>query len=85
MEEVVENLVKTWEFEASHKLDMEQWTTVSSPSEYCVTANGGAVIQGKDAKEMGNYNALMAECPAYQLSTYYIRIHSCKQYKIHTT
>ena len=28
LEELVENLVKSWESEASHKVDMSQWKTV---------------------------------------------------------
>ena len=35
LEELVENLVKTWEMEASHKPDMTQWRTIDL-SNYCV-------------------------------------------------
>lgn len=63
IEELVENLVKTWEMEASHKTDYDQWTTINQ-EEYCVAANGGEIIEGKDAKEMGNYNWLFKACPA---------------------
>jgi len=60
LEELVENLVKTWEMEASHKTDFEQWTTVDQ-EDYNVTYNGGPIISGKDAKEMGNYNWLFGQ------------------------
>ena len=65
LEEVVENLEKHWESEASHKMAFEQWETVN-PSEYCMATNGGPVIAGRDAKEMGNHNALLKGCPAYE-------------------
>ena len=68
VEETVENLVKSWESEASHKVDMSQWKTVDQ-DKYCVSANGGETLSGKEAKEMGNYNALLRECPVYQKRT----------------
>ena len=65
LEEIVENLVKTWEAQASHFKDFNQWTTIDH-SNYNVRANDGATIPGKTAYEIGNYNALMKECPAYK-------------------
>ena len=65
LEEVVENLVKTWECEASHKADMNQWTTID-PEKYKVQVNNGEILDGEKAFEMGNYNAIMKDCPAYQ-------------------
>lgn len=64
LELLVENLVKEWEMEASHKMDLAQWKTVEQ-SEYCVSANGGRVLPGAEAFEMGNYNWLMEACPAH--------------------
>lgn len=65
LEEVVENLVKTWEMEASHKKNMSQWTTIDREN-YCMQVNGGVTLDGTEVFEIGNYNALMKECPAYQ-------------------
>ena len=65
MEELVENLVKTWEMQASHFKDFNQWTTIDHEN-YTVSVNGGEVTEGKVAYEIGNYNALMADCPAYK-------------------
>lgn len=65
LEEVVENLVKTWEMEASHKKNMSQWTTIDYDN-YSIQSNGGCVVDGVTAYEIGNYNALMKDCPAYQ-------------------
>ena len=70
LEEVVENLVKTWEMEASHKKNMSQWTTIDYEN-YCTQSNGGCVVDGVTAYEIGNYNALMKDCPAYQKCKYF--------------
>ena len=61
----MENLVKTWEAQASHFQDFSQWTTVDH-SNYLVAVNGGEEMQGSEAYEIGNYNALMKDCPAYK-------------------
>jgi len=65
LEALVENLVKTWECQASHFKDFDQWTTIDH-DDYKVSVNGSDWVDGKVAYEIGNYNALMAECPAYQ-------------------
>lgn len=36
---MVENLVKNWEVEASHKLDVSEWRTVD-PAHYAFSCNG---------------------------------------------
>lgn len=69
LEEVVENLVKTWECEASHKADMSQWTTIDAEN-YKVQVNNGEILDGEKAFEIGNYNAVMKDCPAYQKCKY---------------
>ena len=65
LEEVVENLVKTWEMEASHKKNILQWTTIDH-GDYCMQTNGGEILDGVKAFEIGNYNALLKGCPAYE-------------------
>ena len=65
LEEVVENLVKTWEMEASHKKNISQWTTIDH-GKYCVQSNGGVILDGVKVFEIGNYNALLKGCPAYE-------------------
>lgn len=40
LESMVENLVKNWEVEASHKLDAREWRTVD-PDTYKFSCNGG--------------------------------------------
>jgi hypothetical protein len=68
LEELVENLVKTWKMEASHKPDLSQWKTISQEG-FSVQTNGGQLLDGKRAAEIGNYNALMIESEVYQKCT----------------
>ena len=65
----MENLVKTWEAQASHFKDFYQWTAIDH-TDYSVRANDGETIPGKLASEIGNYNALMKDCPAYRRCKY---------------
>ena len=65
LEELVENLVKTWETQASHFKDFSQWTTIDHEN-YTIQVNGEEEMEGTVAYEIGNYNALMQNCPAYQ-------------------
>ena len=62
LEKIVENAVKTWEMEASHKRNLEQWGSVNQ-EKYRVTVNGSQWFEGKVVAEMGNYNALLHQCP----------------------
>lgn len=43
---MVENLIKNWEVEASHKLDVSEWRTVN-PKAYKFSCNGGAFQDGE--------------------------------------
>eukprot|EP00561_Arcocellulus_cornucervis_P015038 CAMPEP_0185804266 /NCGR_PEP_ID=MMETSP1322-20130828/3150_1 /TAXON_ID=265543 /ORGANISM="Minutocellus polymorphus, Strain RCC2270" /LENGTH=382 /DNA_ID=CAMNT_0028500231 /DNA_START=8 /DNA_END=1156 /DNA_ORIENTATION=- len=60
LEETVENIVKTWEMEATHKL-FEQWTTVDHGT-YTVQANGGKIWTATESSWTGNYNWLLSSC-----------------------
>ena len=60
LEEFVENFIKTWEMEATHK-EFYQWTTVDR-NEYEVQANGGKVFDSYEAPWVGNYNWLLSTC-----------------------
>lgn len=61
LELIVENLVKTWEMESSHKIDQKDWTTVD-PNKYTISANGGCKFDLKKNMEIGNYNVLLDAC-----------------------
>lgn len=58
LEMIVENAVKTWEMEASHKVDTNQWTTIIQ-DKYSVQTNGAKKFDLEEAASRGNYNVLM--------------------------
>ena len=60
LELFVENFIKTWEMEATHK-EFYQWTTVDQ-SAYEVQANGGKIYDSVEAPWIGNYNWLLSTC-----------------------
>lgn len=57
LEMIVENLVKTWEMERSHKSDPTQHKTVDQ-ERFSIGANGGKMFNNLEANEVGNYNLL---------------------------
>lgn len=63
LEKIVENLVKTWEMERSHKTDCTQHKSVDQ-KRFQISANGGKKYNNKEANEVGNYNVLLDSCPA---------------------
>lgn len=63
LEKIVENLVKTWEMERSHKVDWTQHKTVDQ-ERFLISANGGAKYNNEEANKVGNYNVLLDACPA---------------------
>lgn len=63
LEKVVENLVKTWEMERSHKLDPNQHQSVDTEN-FRISANGGKIYDNIEANQVGNYNVLLDACPA---------------------
>lgn len=63
LEKVVENLVKTWEMERSHKVDCKQHKSVDQ-EQFNISANGGKTYNNVEANKVGNYNVLLDACPA---------------------
>lgn len=61
LEQIVEDLVKTWEFERSHKLLLKQHKAIdqSSPTSFQMCANGKKRFMSKEAHDAGNYNVLL--------------------------
>jgi hypothetical protein len=62
LEQVVENLVKTWEMERSHKLDATSHQSVDLEN-FRISANGGKVFNNEEANQVGNYNVLLNAAP----------------------
>eukprot|EP00977_Amphora_coffeiformis_P000432 scaffold111_cov149-Amphora_coffeaeformis.AAC.10 len=63
LELIVENAVKTWEMERSHKTDYKQHQSVDQ-EKFRISANGGKVFNNEEANAVGNYNVLLNACPA---------------------
>ncbi|CAE7506749.1 unnamed protein product [Symbiodinium sp. CCMP2592] len=63
LEMIVENLVKTWEMERSHKLDPNSHRSVD-PKRFHISANGGKKFNNDEANKCGNYNVLLQGCDA---------------------
>ncbi|KAK4160422.1 hypothetical protein QBC43DRAFT_245596 [Cladorrhinum sp. PSN259] len=57
--DLVQNLVKNWEIEASHKLSLDEWRTITSPAEYTFRVNGGRAQPGDHMLKVGTYNAII--------------------------
>ncbi|XP_034015634.1 pathogen-related protein-like [Thalassophryne amazonica] len=64
LEETVENLVKTFEMEASHKIDPKDWGSVD-PDKFELCTNGGKTYTLADVIEKGTYNLFLDENPLY--------------------
>lgn len=63
LELIVENLVKTWEMERSHKPNYEEHKSVDQKN-FRISANGGKTYDNAEANKVGNYNVLLDACPA---------------------
>ncbi|RSL79574.1 hypothetical protein CEP52_017505 [Fusarium oligoseptatum] len=59
LQELVENLVKNWEIEASYKAKPEEWRTINH-DKYQFRLNGGPPQLAKFMAEVGTYNALIS-------------------------
>lgn len=58
-ESIVEDLVKSWEMERSHKPDHTQHIS-TNPERFSIRANLGKTFDNVTANKVGNYNALLA-------------------------
>lgn len=58
LEMIVENVVKRWEMEASHKINIAQWETIVHKT-YSMSANNGKQYSLEELAHEGNYNVLM--------------------------
>ncbi|RDW84443.1 hypothetical protein BP6252_02033 [Coleophoma cylindrospora] len=56
---LVENLVKNWEVEASFKTDINDWRTIDKPN-YTFSINGGRAQSAEEMVKVGTYNAVIA-------------------------
>jgi len=59
LEQIVQNLVKNWEVEASFKKDIGDWRTIDRPN-YTFAINGGPPQSAEHMLKVGTYNAIIA-------------------------
>jgi len=65
LEMVVENLVRVFEMEVSHKADPAQWVSVVR-EKFRTNVNGGAWASPQDIVEKGSYNLFLGDTPYYK-------------------
>lgn len=68
LEDIVSNLVKNWEIEASFKTDYNDWRTIDRKN-YTFSVNGGPNIPGEKMTQIGTYNALLTHSKYYSPDT----------------
>jgi hypothetical protein len=61
----VENLVKTWEMEMTHKTRLQDIHSLV-PEEFRISVNGGRKVTVEEFLQRGSYNVLMEESVLYQ-------------------
>ncbi|GMJ10108.1 hypothetical protein like AT1G78780 [Hibiscus trionum] len=58
LEEIVQNAVKTWEMELSHKVRLQDFRSINH-DKFKLIVNGGEGLTGEETLKLGSYNALL--------------------------
>ncbi|XP_065861928.1 pathogen-related protein [Euphorbia lathyris] len=58
LEEIVQNAIKSWEMELSHKTRLRDFKTIN-PLNFKLIVNGKEGLTGEETVKMGSYNALL--------------------------
>ncbi|KAJ6950052.1 hypothetical protein NC651_003892 [Populus alba x Populus x berolinensis] len=58
LEEVVQNAIKSWEMELSHKTRLQDFKTIN-PDKFKLIVNGREGLSGEETLRIGSYNALL--------------------------
>lgn len=58
LEETVQNAIKSWEMELSHKLRLQDFRTIN-PDKFKLFVNGSEGLTGEETLKVGSYNALL--------------------------
>lgn len=69
LEEVVQNAIKTWEMELSHKTNIHDFKTIN-PQKFKLFVNGRKGLSGEETLELGSYNALLKTSMPEKLQYY---------------
>lgn len=65
LEQIVEDLVRVFEMEVSHKGDPDTWVSMVA-ERFRTRVNGGAWASSADLVEKGSYNVLIGDSPYYR-------------------
>lgn len=64
LEAIVQNLVRTFEMEASYKANPQQWLSIVA-EKFRMSTNGGQEYTAEDIANVGTYNLFLGESPNY--------------------
>lgn len=64
LEAIAQNLVRTFEMEASHKADPQQWLSIVA-DKFQMSSNGGPIYSAQDVSDQGTYNLFIDKTPGY--------------------
>ena len=64
LEAIAQNLVRTFEMEATYKMNPHQWTSIV-PEEFRMRTNQGPEYTAQDIIDRGTYNLFLGETPYY--------------------
>lgn len=67
LEAIVQNLVRTFEMEASFKTNPQQWLSVVN-EQFRMSSNGGPAYTASDVVEAGTYNLFIGDTEEYKAS-----------------
>lgn len=67
LEAIVQNLVRTFEMEASYKSNPQQWISIVTDKFRMIT-NGGPAYTAEDVVEAGTYNLFLGDSDKYKAS-----------------
>ncbi len=65
LEDIVQNLVRTFEMEVSFKNNPQKWLSVVN-DQFRMSSNGGPAYTAKDAAQQGTYNLFISDTEHYQ-------------------
>lgn len=68
LETIVQNLVRTFEMEASHKLNPQQWLSIVA-DKFQMSCNGGPIYGAQDVIDQGTYNLFIDKTKEYDPET----------------
>ncbi|RZB83073.1 Pathogen-related protein isoform B [Glycine soja] len=69
LEEIVQNAIKSWEMELSHKTRLQDFKTIN-PEKFKLFVNGREGLSGEDTLSLGSYNALLQSSLPEDLKPY---------------